>query len=93
LREEFENVDALIEYTYIERLIISINEPFLFQLHMSEEKPVRVPAKMNIHCLERRYLINFIRFSWKTDFMVKRLEIRDMPVYKTEFKDTISEDT
>jgi len=42
---------------------------------------------MNIHCLERRPIIRFIRFGWKTDYMYKYLEVRELPTYKAEFKD------
>lgn len=52
-----------------------------------------VPAKMNIHTLDRRQLVNKIRFAWKTDYMYNHLEVRDMPVYQAEFTDTLFNDT
>lgn len=48
---------------------------------------------MNIHTLDRRQLVNKIRFAWKTNFMYNHLEVRDMPVYKAEFADTLFSDT
>jgi hypothetical protein len=42
---------------------------------------------MNIHCLERKELIKFIRFGWKTDYMFKYLEVRELPTYKGKFRD------
>jgi hypothetical protein len=79
-----------------------MTSPNLFQMHMSEHKKgtytsknylANIPAKMNIHSLNRRVLINYIRYSWKTDFMFNNLEVRDMPIYKREFEDKNNETT
>lgn len=68
-------------------MIVSSKDPYLFQIHFNAKRPKNVPAKMNIHCLERRPIIRFIRFGWKTDYMYKYLEVRELPTYKAEFKD------
>lgn len=77
LKDDFETLTAKFSFMCIDRMIISSKDQFLFQLHMNTKRPNNVPAKMNIHCLERRTLIKFIRY----------LEVRELPTYKAPFKD------
>lgn len=56
-------------------------------MHMNEKKNPNVPNKMNIHTLNRRHLVRYIVYAWKSDFLFRNLEVRDMPLYKKEFDD------
>lgn len=85
--ERFEKLEAKIAFQCIDRLIVSSKDIYLFQIHLNGKRPQNVPAKMNLHCIERRLLIKFIRFGWKTDYMFKYQEVRELPTYKAEFKD------
>ena len=61
-------------------------------MHMNEKKSISVPNKMNIYCLNRRSLVNFIRYAWKTDYLFNNLEVRDMPLYKKDFTNELNKD-
>ena len=45
---------------------------------------------MNIHCLERRTIVRLIKYGWKTDYMCKFLEVRELPMYEAGFKNYVS---
>jgi hypothetical protein len=46
---------------------------------------------MNIHTLNRRHLVHYIAYAWKTDYLYNNLESRDMPLYTKDFQDNGNE--
>lgn len=51
---------------------------------MSNERDSFIPAKMNIIASNRITLVNFIKYAWKTDYITRHLEVRELPEYKSE---------
>ncbi|CAD8094965.1 unnamed protein product [Paramecium primaurelia] len=87
LKEGFDILEAKVSFQCIDRLIVSSQDIYLLQIHFNAKRPKNVPLKMNIHSLERRDLIKFIQQGWKTDYMHKFLEVRELPTYKGKFRD------
>ena len=41
-----------------------------------------MPLKMNIFTEERKSVIDYLKYSWKTDYMFDLYEVKELPVYK-----------
>ena len=53
---------------------------------MNKDKQKEIPAKMNLIASDRKTLIYYIKYAWKTDFITRKLEVRELPEYRADLK-------
>ncbi|EGR32977.1 nd9 protein, putative [Ichthyophthirius multifiliis] len=80
--ENFQFVKGQVKYIHLLRILVSKKNDQLLQLHFSEQKDKNMPLKMNIYTEDRKAIIDYLKYSWKTDFMFHQYEVKELPIYK-----------
>ena len=75
-------VKGKVNYKHLQRVIVDTNIETILQIHLSEHKERNMPLKMNLICFDRKNLVYYLNYAWKTDLMYNYLEVKDLPIYK-----------
>ncbi|EAR83397.2 hypothetical protein TTHERM_00938850 (macronuclear) [Tetrahymena thermophila SB210] len=84
--EFFDKVRGKSEYNNLLRIIVDQKIETILQIHFKESKDQNMPLKMNLICYDRKNLIYYLNYAWKTYQMYYSLEVKDLPIYQQDIK-------
>lgn len=91
IKESLAEYECEIYLAHIETVFIDDYKYNLLQLHFSDNRDNKIPAKMNILTDDRPLLVNHLSSSWKTDYMYRRGRIKNLPLFKADLSDQTKE--
>ncbi|CAD8096135.1 unnamed protein product [Paramecium primaurelia] len=83
IASKLEKVEMSLEYGKIKGIVISTRVPTMFQIHTD--------IIIDVYALERKQLIQALRYSWMTDFMHKNFQFKQLPMFKDDIKSNIQD--
>ena len=72
-----------VSYASLQRILLDQVQKQLLQIHLNNKKDSNMPPKMNLITDARQMLVHFLKFAWKTDYTVRNLEVRELPIYRS----------